>query len=189
MKLPDHFPHRAGQAKNALRFQLSEYMSSIRKLEDERIPTTLEECIEPSLRRDYQLWREKIERKKVMQRKIEEFLVRDASMFLVAQSAYPSGRRNGMVHLPGFAPHYPNALYTTPAIEGFSYPPIAKEKSSMVGKLFGSAVASTTIVPPVGRRPNKRDGLMNAVSAAAAAASAAAISAPETSADILQGIF
>lgn len=152
MPLPDHFPTRAGQANYALRFQLEEYVKTVKKMEKERIPTTVEEVLEPSIRRSFQKWLDKRERKRELQRKLEEFLRRDASLYLLASSSYPSRRRGAIPSLPGFENHYPNPNYLAPALEGYDYFPAVQEKRSMMGKLFGKEVPATIILPPVGRR-------------------------------------
>jgi hypothetical protein len=152
MKLPEYFPQRAGQAQNALRFQLSEFTKTMQKINEEKVPTTMEETIEPTLYRSLNKWLDKREMKRELQRKIEEYVKADASMYLVYRSSYPARRRNAMGELPGFTRHYPNPLYTAPALPWFTFLPEQVEKRSLVGSLFGNKVQDTTVLAPVGRR-------------------------------------
>jgi hypothetical protein len=153
MRLPDYFPQRAGQAHNALRFQLAEYTKTIQKIVEEKVPTTMEETIEPTLARSLQKYLAKRRQRKELTRKVEEYVKVDASMYLVCRSSYPAKRRNAMGELPGFHNHYPNRLYTAPALPWFTFGRIENEvKRSLVGSLFGKKVQDTTVLAAVGRR-------------------------------------
>ena len=152
MTLPEYFPLRAGQAQLALKAQLAEYTRIIRRIDAARVPTTLEEATELTWRDRIRNWLQKREMKRAFQRRLQGLLRQEVSYYVLSQRTYLAKRRNASAEMTAFLPHYPNPYYGDPALD-FPFPPGTQPvKKSMFGMLFGKEVASTAILPSVGRK-------------------------------------
>jgi hypothetical protein len=134
MKLPNAYPTRAGQAKDALKVAVKDHEKQLKKIEKERIPTAEEllraEEHPPPKKPFIKLpeWFYERQRRKEMARDIRT----DVSTNLLVHSMYESRRRSTLAALPGIQTHYPNPNNPDCARLPLDYLPLPPEKDPMI---------------------------------------------------------
>lgn len=145
MAYPASFPKNAGKAVGFLKVPLYDYGKLLHKMDEGRLPQTLEEALP----------KKKLKKQKINLKKIQESLIEDVKVNLTLSRTYISTRRPGMAELPGLGKHYPNKNYTAPCIPYSSFQgEYSKKNPDFLKKLFGMRIiAQSYTVPPVGRKP------------------------------------
>jgi len=122
MKIHENFPFRAGQASNALTYQLFNLKRAVTKANFATVPTSLERLAAK------EKWEKReAERKKWFITKdvhsffkMEHKLHDDINIHCLAERTYIGTRRFTLPNLPGMDPHYPNSMYyPDPAVQIF----------------------------------------------------------------------
>lgn len=145
MALPENFPALAGESKHANRAGLVEYEKLLSKLRVQGLPNTLKECYVPTAaERISSAYHTGMgtEAKRNL-KKLKQALESEVRLHLLSERTYQAGRRETYVHLPGMVNHYPNLLYTVPALV-----------IPTVNYDFDPADIKAGTIGPVGRKPS-----------------------------------
>ena len=148
--LPNYFPKSAGCAGPALKAQLTQYEKLIKAAEKVALPTRPDPP-PPKFELGIKGFFDSLTG--IEEKRIAKSLKRDANLLLLTERVYSAARREAQAILPGMESHYPNPLYSSPAVvENTTF-----SKMHDHGLFMGST-DYMEIAPPVGRKQATSNG-------------------------------